>query len=139
MNKEDIESVWLTDNAIWIRTKDGKEAFEKFEDFPRLKWAKGKQRNNFELEYYGIHWPELDEDLSYDGFFYDKSKNDNRLYSVFLSHPELNASVIARRLGMTQSLMAQYISGAKKISKESEDMILNELRKVGAELQSIHI
>ena len=56
-----------------------------------------------------------------------------------MSHSELNASAIARRLGMAQSLLAQYISGSKKPSKEREDLILNEIRKVGAELQSIAI
>lgn len=41
-------------------------------------------------------------------------KPSNPLYDVFIDHPELNASAIARRLGISQSLFAQYISGTKK-------------------------
>lgn len=135
MTKENIEKVWLTDTAIWLRTNDGREAREEFANYPRLKWASKEQRENYEADYYGLHWPELDEDLSYEGFFHEKPTN--KLYAVFMAHPELNASAIARRLGMAQSLLAQYISGAKKPSKERVDAILSELRTVGAELQAI--
>lgn len=135
MNRDDIEKVWLTDKAIWVRTKDNREAYEEFEFLPRLKYASEKQREAYELNHFGIRWDNLDEDLSYEGFF--SKKSHNRLYRIFMSHPELNASAIARRLGMTQSLLAQYISGSKKPSKDRETLILNEVRKVGAELQSI--
>lgn len=135
MNRDDIEKVWLTDTAVWIRTKDGREANDEFDLLPRLKFATKEQRENFELTHFGIRWDEIDEDLSYEGFFYEKPAS--RLYRIFMSHPELNASAIARRLGMAQSLLAQYISGTKKPSKEREEAILNELRAVGAELLSI--
>lgn len=137
MNRDDIVKVWLTDNAVWIRTKDGREACKEFELLPRLKFATKEQREAFELNYFGIRWDELDEDLSYEGFFNEKSTN--KLYRIFMSHPELNASALARRLGMAQSLLAQYISGSKRPSKEREDAILRELHAVGAELQAIQI
>lgn len=137
MTRDDIEKVWLTDTAVWIRTIDGREASEDFELLPRLKWATPKQRENYELNHYGIRWDDVDEDLSFEGFFREKS--NNRLYHIFMSHPEINASAIARRLGMSQSLLAQYISGTKKPSKDRETLILNEVHKVGAELQSIAI
>lgn len=137
MTRDDIEKVWSTDSAVWLRTKDGREACEEFDLFPRLKWATAEQRQNFTLKHYGIRWEDVDEDLSYEGFFYEKS--ENRLYRIFMSHSELNASAIARRLGMSQSLLAQYISGSKKPSKEREDLILNEIRKIGAELTAIPV
>ena len=67
-----VEKVWLTDTEVWIRTTDGKEACEKFSDFQRLKWATPAQRANFTTSHDGIHWRELDEDLSFDGFFSEK-------------------------------------------------------------------
>lgn len=135
MTKDDIMKIWLTDTAVWIRTKDGREACEKFNELPRLKYATKEQRENMEADFFGIHWPDVDEDLCYDGFF--RVKPCNTLYETFMVHPELNASAIARRIGMSQSLLAQYISGAKKPSKDRERSILNELRTVGAELQAI--
>ena len=96
----EIEKIWLTDEAVWIRTKDGREACELFEDYPRLKVASAKQRANFRADEYGINWPDIDEDLSFEGFF--QPKNQTELYRLFLAHPELNASAIARRLGISQ-------------------------------------
>lgn len=130
-----IEKIWITDTAVWIRTADGREACEKFEDYPRLKFATQVQRENFTSDRFGIHWEELDEDLSFEGFF--RQKNTNPLYDLFMAHPEINASAIARRLGMAQSLLAQYISGAKRPSDERMEMIKAEIRRIGAELSNI--
>lgn len=76
-----------------------------------------------------------DSAVSYEGFF--RSKPTNALYDLFMAHPEINASAVARRLGMTQSLLAQYISGAKKPSNERLELIKSEIRKIGKELSSI--
>ena len=130
-----IEKIWLTDTAVWIRTADGREACENFEEYPRLKYATQNQRENYESDAFGIHWPDLDEDLSFDGFF--RQRNDSMLYKLFIAHPELNASAVARRLGLAQSLLAQYISGTKKPSAERERLILSEIRKIGEELTAI--
>ncbi len=127
-----VEKIWVTDKAVWIRTTDGREACEEFADYPRLKYATKKQRENFEADKFGIHWSDIDEDLSFEGFF--KEKNHTSLYRLFISHPELNASAIARRLGMKQSLLAAYISGSKKPSATREKKIVDEIRKVGREL-----
>lgn len=86
MTRDSVERVWLTDKAVCILTKDGREACEEFDLYPRLKYATETQRENFELQYYGIRWEELDEDLSYEGFFFEKTKN--RLYRIFMSHSE---------------------------------------------------
>jgi hypothetical protein len=136
MNKGGIkvDKVWLTDTAICIRTSDGREASEKFADFQRLKGATPEQRGNYEITPYGIYWPELDEDLSFDGFF--SEKQNNVLYDLFIAHPELNASAIARRLGISQSLFAQYISGTKKPSQERINLILDTIKSIGHELVS---
>ncbi len=130
-----IEKVWLTDTEVWIRTIDGTEAYEKFSEFPRLKFATPEQRNNFTLSNEGIHWGDIDEDLSFEGFF--REKKSNPLYELFINHPELNASAIARRLGMSQSLFAQYISGTKKPSKERLEEIFEAIRTVGRELCAV--
>lgn len=127
-----IEKVWLTDTAIWIRTTDGREACEQFADYPRLRLASPQQRAAFTTDSEGIHWPELNEDLSFDGFFHEKTSNP--LYDLFIAHPELNASAIARRLGISQSLFAQYISGIKKPSPERLMEIFSTIRSIGREL-----
>lgn len=130
-----VTEIWLTDSAVWIRTEDGREAKERFSDYPRLKYATEEQRCNFVSDADGIHWLELDEDLCFESFF-DK-KDQTILYRIFIEHPELNASAIARRLGISQSLFAQYISGAKKPSEARLNQILEQIRAIGRDLSQI--
>ena len=130
-----VTEIWLTDSAVWIRTEDGREAKERFSDYPRLKYATEEQRCNFVSDADGIHWPELDEDLCFESFF-DK-KDQTILYRIFIEPPELNASAIARRLGISQSLFAQYISGAKKPSEARLNQILEQIRAIGRDLSQI--
>ena len=134
---ERIVKIWLTDNEIYIQTADGKTASEKFADYPRLKYATPEQRQNYTADDFGIHWEGLDEDLSFEGFF--QKKNDSLLYRLFMEHPELNASAIARRMGISQSLFAQYISGIKKPSEKRLNEILSTMQEVGRELMAIKI
>ena len=132
-----VEKIWLTDDAVWIRTSEGREACEVFADYPRLKFATPEQRLHFIADEYGINWPDIDEDLSFEGFFYKKERTE--LYRLFMAHPELNASAVARRLGISQSLFAQYISGAKNPSTERLALIYATLHDIGEELMSIPI
>lgn len=69
MNRTQVAHVWLTDTAIWVELKDGRKAKECFADYSRLSDATDAQRKRFVLSPLGIHWPEIDEDLSYEGFF----------------------------------------------------------------------
>lgn len=133
---EKIEKIWLTADAVWIRTEDGHEACEYFADYPRLKHASIQQLTNFKSDDFGINWPDLDEDLSFEGFFLHKHHTE--LYRVFTAHPELNASAVARKIGISQSLLAQYISGSKTPSKERLEEIYSTLHQIGKELLALH-
>lgn len=130
-----IEKIWLTDTAVWIRTSEGKEACETFADYPRLRFATQEQREKFEADEFGIHWEALDEDLSFEGFF--EKKETTELYRLFIAHPELNVSAIARRIGISQSLMAQYISGKKRASQGRMDLIYDAIHSIGQELIAV--
>lgn len=132
-----VVKIWLTDTEIWIQTEDGKTASEMFADYPRLKYATQEQRKNYTTDDFGIHWEDIDEDLSFEGFF--QKKNETLLYRLFMEHPELNASAIARRMGISQSLFAQYISGIKKPSEKRFNEILTTMQEVGRELMSIKL
>ena len=63
-----ISKIWLTDTGVWIRTADGREACEPFARYPRLLHATEKERADFQCSPFGIHWPQIDEDLSFEGF-----------------------------------------------------------------------
>lgn len=133
----EITKIWLTDDAVHIRTADGNEAKELFADYARLRNAPREALEDYTPNEFGIHWNSLNEDLAFDNFF--QKKSDNPLYRLFISHPEINVSALARRLGISQSLMAQYIGGARKPSSDNTEKIINELKEIGKELLSASI
>lgn len=64
-----IEAIWFLGDRIFIRTVAGEERSMPLEWFPRLQNASQAERERFELSAFGIHWPSLDEDLSFEGFY----------------------------------------------------------------------
>ncbi|MDE6548128.1 MAG: DUF2442 domain-containing protein [Muribaculaceae bacterium] len=72
MDKTKVNRVWLDDYAVWVELIDGRKAKEDFADYSRLASSTPSQRKNFRLSHFGIHWPEIDEDLSFEGFFNNK-------------------------------------------------------------------
>ncbi len=138
ITKNDIKKVWLTSDAIHIETIDGAQAKEFFSDYPRLKFATPEQRKQYSLEHFGIHWETLDEDLSYDGFFNEKT-NRNPMAETFKNLYGINVSAIARRVGLSQSLMASYICGIKKPSEIRKKKIEKTLHEIGKELLAVRL
>ena len=65
----EVKKIWLTDDAVWIRTADGREASELFADYSPLRNATIAELSDFKCSPFGIHWEKLDEDLSFEGFF----------------------------------------------------------------------
>lgn len=128
-----LTKIWFDNNRIYGLTDEGKTVFQSLLWYKRLNTATDEQRNDYEMDDEGIHWYNLDEDISFESFGYDDPEPQG-VSRIFLTHPELNASAIARRIGISQSLMAQYINGMKKPSKERENLILNEVKAIGREL-----
>ena len=134
--KMKISKIWFADDRIYGLTDDGRTLWQSLLYYKRLRNASPEKRELYEMDDEGIHWYELDEDVSFESFEYDDPEPVG-ISRVFLSHPELNASAIGRRLGISQSLMAQYINGTKKPSKEREQLILHEIAAIGHELISV--
>lgn len=65
-----MTKVWFNEKFVFIETDKGKTWKLPLEEFPRLKNATKKQRANFIVSAFGIHWPDVDEDLSFEGFLY---------------------------------------------------------------------
>lgn len=128
--------VWFDGERIYIETDDGRTLWQSILYYQRLKNATEEQRNDYELGHFGIHWEEIDEDISYESFEYENPEPVG-ISRIFLTHPELNASAVARRLGIQQSLLAQYIRGLKKPSAEREQKILETIREIGTELSAV--
>lgn len=131
-----ITKIWFADKRIYGRTDDGRTLWQSLLYYKRLLFATEADRNDYEINDFGIRWEKLDEDVSFESFEYDDPEPSG-ISKILLSHPELNLSAIARRLGIQQSLLAAYANGTKKPSAERERMILDEIRNVGRELVAV--
>ena len=73
------------------------------------------------------------------GFVYtiDEIVSKPDLQSFFEFYKVINVKALSERIGMNQSLLAQYISGIKKPSANQTKRILQGVQQVGKELTAI--
>ena len=80
---ETIRSARFSDGYIVIELEGGVQIRFPIKGNPRLESATEAQLNRIELSPFGLHWPELDEDLSLDGI----SRGDFGQHQKRLSKP----------------------------------------------------
>jgi len=66
---EGVKDVSFTEDALSVDLVDGRTIIVPLAWYPRLLHATPEQRNNWEIcgGGYGVHWPDIDEDLSTEG------------------------------------------------------------------------
>ena len=64
---DEAVSATCEDGMIRVRFKSGHELSFPTEGNPRLEGASDVDLNTIELSPFGMHWPTLDEDLSFEG------------------------------------------------------------------------
>ena len=66
---ERVKGVKVTNDDIQVDLMDGRSIIAPLVWYPRLLNASAKQRKNWQPSAagYGVHWPDLDEDLSVEG------------------------------------------------------------------------
>ncbi len=79
MEKEGIplaKEVWFEKDYMFVKLLDGRIIGVPLERFPKLKKATKEQRENYRLigHGYGIHWEDLDEDISVENLLLPESK-----------------------------------------------------------------
>lgn len=133
-----ITKLWFADGRIYVTDEKGETLYQSLKFYPRLLVATDEQRQNYEFWEYGIRWDEIDEDMSYESFYYNDTKEPAPgIQDAFLSNPELNISAVARRMGIQQSLLASYIKGTKTPSPERKKLILDTIHEIGNSLLNI--
>ena len=61
------KKVYYSSPLIIIKMESGVEVSFPAKENPRLAKGTPTQLNNVEISPFGLHWPDLDEDLSFDG------------------------------------------------------------------------
>ena len=57
-------AVRFDDNSMWVDLSDGRTLGVSYAWFPQLLNATSKQREAVEIGRFGLHWDEIDEDIS---------------------------------------------------------------------------
>ncbi len=140
-----IEKVWFDDENIYILTNDGTKKNHPLRWFDRLWNATTEQREHFEIGSWGdsIHWEELNEDLSLEGFYtYNKDeieKQRNEVSRVFSQFPEINITRFAEQVKINRSLLASYVCNEKKPGIKSRKQIEAALHQLGKDLLAVKL
>lgn len=70
-------AVRVTDSELIVEFDDGRTLSAPLAWYPRLQHGTAQERQNFEVGAFGIHWPELDEDISYRGLLLGRRSKES--------------------------------------------------------------
>lgn len=130
-----IKEIWFDDAYIYGKDELGKEYKQSLLWYPKLLKATDEERGNYSYGLDGIHWRNLDEDISFESFEYEDAEPSG-IQRFFLTHKEINVAEFARSIGLNPTLLRNYINGFKKPSLEREQQILDRIHKLGEEMSA---
>ena len=75
-----IINVTVTDDTLSVDLEDGRTIALPIGWYPRLAYGTPEERTNFQISGagYGIHWPDLDEDIGVEGILLGKKSAESQ-------------------------------------------------------------
>ena len=70
-------AVRISDTELTVELEDGRTLSVPLVWYPRLQHGTSAERQQFEVGAYGIHWPKLDEDISYRGLLLGRRSQES--------------------------------------------------------------
>ena len=84
-----INNVTVTDDTLSVDLEDGRTIAIPIGWYPRLAYGTPTERANFQISGagYGIHWPDLDEDIGVEGILLGKKSSESQAsFERWLQH-----------------------------------------------------
>ena len=66
-----IKEIWFSGDEIFGRDEEGRVYSQSLLWYPRLRAASPEDREKYTFGFDGIHWRNIDEDISFESFVYD--------------------------------------------------------------------
>ena len=63
-----VNKLWFDAERIFIETRNGEVRSQPMQFFPRLRKATSAQREEWNESFFGLHWENIDEDISFESF-----------------------------------------------------------------------
>lgn len=127
-----ITEIWFDKEHIYGVDDNGVEYKQSLLWYPELLKATSEERNDYKFGFKGIHWKNLDVDISFESFAYDDAE-PTALQRFFLKHREIKISEFSKLIGVDATLLRNYVNGFKKPSKEREQQILHGIHSLAKE------
>ena len=127
-----ITKIWFDSDHIYGLSDEGITYRQSLLWYPVLKDASYSQREDYKFGFRGIHWRNLDVDISFESFA-DEDAEPTALQRFFLVHKEIKISEFSKLIGIDASLLRNYVNGFKKPSKEREKQILAGIHNLASE------
>lgn len=124
--------VWFEGEHIYYQDENGYVRRQSLLWYPRLLNASEEERCNFRIGFSGLHWQDLDEDISFESFDYQDAE-PTALQRFFLTHREIKISEFAKRIGIDATLLRNYINGFRRPTKDREQQILTGIHELAGE------
>ena len=105
-----IVRIWFDKSYIYGADESGKEYRQSLLWYPHLLSANDEQRMNYKIGFDGVHWRELDEDISFESFEYEDAE-PTPLQKFFL----------------TPSSKSKWVKKRAKAQKSSSALILQSI------------
>ena len=106
----EIKKIWFDHDYIYGMDAAGNTYKQSLLWYPKLREASDEERSEYQFGFDGIHWRDLDEDISFESFDYAE---------------------FAKQIGINATLLRNYINGFKAPSKERELQILRHVHAIG--------
>ena len=116
-------TVWFDNDYIYMSNTTGKILKQSLLWYNNLLLATEEQRNNYTIGFDGLHWRELNEDISFESFEYADAE-PTQLQRFFLTHKNFNLAEFAKTIGVNISILRRYINGFSTPPKDLEEKIV---------------
>ncbi len=127
-----ILKIWFDGEWLYGHGDDGRVYRQSLLWYKPLMKATSEERQKYTFSGEGIHWRDLDTDVSFESFEYPEAEPTD-LQRFFMTHPEINIAGFAERAGINATLMRNYINGFKNPSPETVAKIRACLKSIGQE------
>lgn len=125
-----IVKIWFDGEYLYGSDENGNVYRQSLLWYQKLKDASEEERKSFSFGCDGIHWRNIDVDVSFESFTYEDAE-PSEFQKFFLVHKEINITEFAKMANINPTLLRNYINGFKKPSKERENEILEVIHEMG--------
>lgn len=76
-----IKKLWFDNDYLYVTDEQGREHRQSLLFYPTLQKASESERQNYTVSTVGIHWRNIDEDVSFESFNYPEPTGLQRFFS----------------------------------------------------------